>query len=175
MRDKEMLNELLGRFRQQIGADLEKYSNHVHRVFEICVMHDGEPENREKYAIAAVFHDVGIWTAHTIDYLPPSIEQAESYLTGIQKQALIPEITEMIYWHHKVRAYEGPFSVTVETFRKADWTDVSLGVLTFGRDRKLLRQLRRRFPNAGFHVFLLQKIGARLFSHPLNPLPMFKK
>jgi hypothetical protein len=28
--------------------------------------------NEEKYAIAAVFHDIGIWTTHTIDYLDPS-------------------------------------------------------------------------------------------------------
>jgi hypothetical protein len=175
MRDHEpLIDELLGRFRQEIGADLEKYSNHVHRVFEACVLRDADPVNREKYAIAAVFHDIGIWTAQTIDYLPPSIQQAGDYLNAKHNGALIPELTEMIYWHHKIRPYHGGFSVTVETFRKADWTDVSLGLLAFGTDRRLLRRLRQRFPNAGFHLFLLRKIGANFFRHPLNPLPMFK-
>ncbi|MCF0073941.1 HD domain-containing protein [Dyadobacter sp. CY261] len=176
MRDHEpLIDELLGRFRQEIGVDLEKYSNHVYRVFETCLMRDANPENRDKYAIAAVFHDIGIWTDHTIDYLPPSILQAELYLKDTKQEALISEITDMIFWHHKVRPYRGAFSITAETFRKADWTDVSLGVLTFGANRKLLSQLRQQFPNAGFHVFLLQKIGANFFRHPLNPLPMFKK
>lgn len=174
MRDHEpLIDELLGRFRQEIGADLEKYSNHVHRVFETCVLHDADPANRHKYAIAAVFHDIGIWTARTVDYLPPSILQADHYLNATQNGALIPEITAMIHWHHKVRLYKGESSVTVETFRKADWTDVSLGLLTFGADRQKLRQLRAQFPNAGFHWFLIRKIGANFLRHPLNPLPMF--
>lgn len=37
--------------------------------------------NAEKYAIAAVFHDIGIWTNHTLDYLDPSAGQAKAYLT----------------------------------------------------------------------------------------------
>lgn len=175
MREHEpLIDELLGRFRQEIGMDIEKYSNHVHRVFETCVMRDTDPANRHKYAIAAAFHDIGIWTAHTIDYLPPSIEQAEHYLNTTQGGAGVAEITAMIYWHHKIRPYRGAFPVTVETFRKADWTDVSLGLLTFGSDAQMLRRLRRKFPNAGFHWFLIRKIGANFLRHPLNPLPMFK-
>lgn len=175
MREHEpLIDDLLGRFKNEIGTDLEKYSNHVHRVFETCVMRDTDPANRHKYAIAAVFHDIGIWTAHTIDYLPPSIEQAEHYLNTTQGGAGVAEVTAMIYWHHKIRSYHGAFPVTVETFRKADWTDVSLGILTFGANAQMLRNLRRKFPNAGFHWFLIRKIGANFLRHPLNPLPMFK-
>jgi hypothetical protein len=175
MRDYEpLIDELLDRFKQEIGTDLEKYSNHVHRVFETCVMRDADPSNRQKYAIAAVFHDIGIWTARTIDYLSPSILEAEHYLNAAQNAAMIPEITAMIYWHHKILPYEGAFGTTVEVFRKADWTDVSLGLLTFGSDRQKLRRLRAQFPNAGFHWFLIRQIGANFLRHPLNPLPMFK-
>ena len=104
MRDHEpLIDELLGRFRQEIGADLEKYANHVHRVFETCVMRDTDPANRHKYAIAAVFHDIGIWTAHTIDYLPPSMEQAEHYLNTTQGGAGTAEITIGLWYDEAAR------------------------------------------------------------------------
>ncbi len=60
-----------------MGADYDKYKNHVYRVFLNCLLIDSEKNNEEKYAIASVFHDVGIWTNHTFDYLDPSIEQAK--------------------------------------------------------------------------------------------------
>ena len=54
-----------------------------------CLLIDCEKNNEEKYAIASVFHDVGIWTDHTFDYLDPSIEQAKIYLTEIKKTRLV--------------------------------------------------------------------------------------
>lgn len=171
----KIIEDLMQKFKPAMGADYEKYKNHVYRVFSNCLLIDSDKINEEKYAIATVFHDIGIWTDHTIDYLNPSVERAKIYLTETGKQDWINEITLMIYWHHKVSKYKGEHEKIAETFRKADWIDVSLGLLSFGFDKKKIKAARRRLPNRGFHWFLVKQIIKNLFKHPLNPLPMFKK
>jgi hypothetical protein len=169
-----IIETLLYNFKPAIGNDLEKYRNHVYRVFLNCLIMDKEKNNEEKYAVVAVFHDIGIWTDHTIDYLDPSVGQLSLYLTGSGKQEWVDECSRMINWHHKTTSYTGPFKQTVEIFRKADWIDVSLGLLTYGFDRRSIRENRQKLPNRGFHLFLLKKLAGNFFRHPLNPLPMFK-
>lgn len=171
----QTVEQLLQRFAPVLGDDFEKYRNHVCRVFSNCLLLDGELANREKYAIAAVFHDIGIWTDGTFDYLAPSIGQVKVYLNETGRQHWAEEISRMIYWHHKLSQYKGEYRNTVETFRKADWMDVSLGFLTFGSDKQKVRRVRRKFPNAGFHLFLLKQSVKNFFKHPLNPIPVFKK
>ncbi len=169
------IDSLLKRFTFHIAADYEKYKNHVYRVFLNCILIDGEKANEEKYAIAAVFHDIGIWTNNTIDYLKPSIEQAKSYLSEVEKHGWIDEISLMIYWHHKTGRYTGEYVKTVESFRRADYIDVTLGLFNYGFDKKTISENREKFPNAGFHLFLIKRITKNFFRHPLNPLPMFTK
>ena len=171
----KIIEDILSKFKSAIGADYDKYKNHVYRVFLNCLLIDSEKNNEEKYAIAAVFHDIGIWTNHTFDYLNPSIEQAKIYLTETNKTGWIDEISLMIYWHHKMSKYQGTHKGTVENFRKADWIDVSLALLTFKFDKKKINENRRRFPNLGIHVFLIKETIKNFFKHPLNPLPIFKK
>ena len=172
---KQTIEQLLLKFKPVLGKDYEKYRNHVYRVFLNCLLIDDDKINEDKYAIAAVFHDIGIWTGHTFDYLPPSIEQAKLYLEETGKQDWADEISNMIFWHHKMSASSGESETTIETFRKADWTDVSLGLLTYGTDKQKIRENRMVFPNAGFHVFLVKQAFNNLLKHPFNPLPMFKK
>lgn len=169
------IEDMLKPFTTVLGKDYRKYRNHVYRVFLNCVLLDSNAANEDKYAIAAVFHDIGIWTNNSIDYLDPSISQARFYLTHIHKEEWREEMEAMIYWHHKTTAYKGGDHTTVENFRKADWIDVSLGLVNFGADRKAIRSYRKQLPNNGFHLFLLKKIVMNFFRHPLHPLPMFKK
>jgi hypothetical protein len=125
------IEKIFDSFSSTLGGDYEKYRNHVYRVFLNCRMIDNEDENEWKYAVAAAFHDIGIWTDNTIDYLKPSMEQAKIYLIRENKQSYIDEVVQMIYWHHKRSAYKGECK-TAEVFRKADYIDVSLGLITFG-------------------------------------------
>lgn len=171
----QTIEQLLQKFKPALDGDFEKYRNHVYRVFSYCLLMDEEPNHREKYAVAAVFHDIGIWTDGTFDYLAPSIQQVKFYLTEIGQEDWVSEISRMIYWHHKLSNYKSENKNTVQTFRKADWIDVSLGLLTFGSDNQKIRSIRRKFPNAGFHLFLLKQSVKNFFKHPLNPLPVFKK
>jgi hypothetical protein len=170
-----IIEDLMEKFKPVMGADHDKYKNHVYRVFLNCLLLDSEKTHEEKYAIAAVFHDIGIWSDHKIDYLIPSVEQARIYLTETGKQEWINEITLMIYWHHKISRYRGEHEKTVQNFRKADWIDVSLGLLTFGCDKQKIKENRKKFPNLGFHIFLIKAIAKNFFKHPLHPLPMFKR
>jgi hypothetical protein len=170
-----LIEALFQPFTALIGKDYDKYRNHVYRVFNNCLLIDPAKNNEEKYAITAVFHDIGIWTDHTIDYLDPSIAQARIYLAESGKQDWIKEISGMIYWHHKTSQYKGEYETTIEVFRKADWIDVSLGLFTYGYNKQVIKETRKNFPNRGFHLFLIKKIGTNFFKHPLHPLPMFRK
>lgn len=138
-------------------------------------MMDTDRDNEEKYAIASVFHDIGIWTDNTFDYLEPSERQAKMYLRENGKEEWIDEITTMIHFHHKLTRYRGLHEKTVDIFRKADWIDVSLGLIAFGYDRQTIGQNRNNFPNRGFHFFLLKETSKNFLKHPLKPLPMFMK
>ena len=166
---------ILDRFKPQIGADYERYKNHVYRVFSNCLMMDTDRVNEEKYAIAAAFHDLGIWTNQTFDYLEPSEHQARLYLTENGKQEWIEEITAMIHFHHKISSYQGRYEKTVATFRKADWIDISLGLITFGYSKQAINKTTDSYPNLGFHFFLLKETSKHFFKHPFNPLPMVRR
>jgi hypothetical protein len=171
----KIIDNIMPKFKSVIGLDYDRYKNHVYRVFLNCLLIDGGKNNEEKYAIASVFHDIGIWTNHSFDYLNPSIEQAKIYLTETNKTGWLDEISLMINWHHKISKYQGAHEGIVENFRKADLIDVSLAFLTFKLDKQKINENRRRFPNLGFHSFLVKEAIKNFFRHPLNPLPMFKK
>lgn len=171
----KIIDNLMEVHKPVLGKDYERYRNHVLRVFLNCQLLDPAEESREKYAIAAVYHDIGIWTDHTFDYLEPSIEEAKTYLAGIGKSEWTEEISKMIYWHHKIKPYKGDFERTTETFRKADWIDVSLGLLSYGGDKKTMAMYRSQFPNRGFHFFLVKQAARNFLKHPLNPIPVFKR
>lgn len=170
------IDSMLDRYSSLIGRDYGRYKNHVYRVFLNCLLLDGKPGNEEKYAIAAAFHDIGIWTDNTLDYLQPSIARAKEYLKEAGRTEWIEEISLMIDMHHKWSKYQGKCEETVEAFRKADWIDVSLGLITFGVDRQATEANRKKYPNSGFHQFLIAATAKALLNNPLrNPLPMFKK
>ncbi|MEQ1799730.1 MAG: hypothetical protein ABL872_17370 [Lacibacter sp.] len=170
-----IIENLLDRFRPLLGKDFQLYKNHVYRVYLNCLLIDKQKGNEEKYAIASVFHDLGIWTDHTFDYLVPSIEQLKLYLAEVEKNFLLEEITLMIDWHHKMSVYNGVHEEVVETFRKADWIDLSIGLKCFGHPKDEIKANRKLLPNSGFHWFLLKMSLKNFIRHPFNPLPMFKK
>lgn len=175
-----MLNELLEiekillEHQKVLGTHKTKYQNHVNRVFEICKILDPEPTHHSKYAIAATYHDIGIWTANTFDYLKPSVELAKDYLQKNGKSAWIEEVGLMINQHHKLAKYKGDFQTTIETFRKADAIDLSFGLIRFSIQSRVIRKIQATYPTAGFHRFLIKMFFKNLLKKPWRPLPMFK-
>jgi hypothetical protein len=171
------VDETLERHAVALGRDATPYRHHVYRVLNFCVALSSsrDPEALEKMAVAAVFHDLGIWTARTFDYLQPSIALARAHLVSVGRGEWIDEVGTMVLEHHKASRYGEGGASLVEAFRRADWIDVSRGVLTFGVPRPTLGAVFARWPNAGFHRRLLQLAVARLVRHPFTPLPMLRR
>lgn len=170
--DVPLVDGILAHWRAALGRDHAGYRHHVYRVLN-GVRALGAPLD-DRMLVAAAFHDLGIWSAGTFDYLAPSIAEARAWLTEAGRERDAAAVQAMIAFHHRVRPYTGHFAALVEPFRRADWADVTLGVLPFGVPRPVLRTLRRRFPDAGFHRRLVALTGARLLRHPLDPLPMLR-
>jgi len=169
-----VLDELLEAHSGALGADFTGYRNHAYRVANLCLAQTSDASSLERIAIAAAFHDMGIWTDGTLYYLAPSVTMAEQYLSHTGRSEWTAEISAMIREHHKISPYRDDPHWLVEPFRRADWIDVSRGLISFGVPRRLLREVFAAWPSAGFHARLVQLELARLRSHPLNPLPMMK-
>ncbi|HKE86392.1 MAG TPA: HD domain-containing protein, partial [Vicinamibacterales bacterium] len=62
------VEEVLDHHASELGRDLVAYRNHVYRVANLCLAITGDSGvELEKIAVAAVFHDLGIWTNRTFD------------------------------------------------------------------------------------------------------------
>lgn len=171
----DTLDRLLNAHASALGGDLTAYRNHTYRVVNLCVaLSNPDPETLEKFALAAAFHDLGIWTDGTWDYLEPSVVQATAHLAPSNQARWTAEIAAMIREHHKLTPYRGKAGPNVETFRKADWIDVTWGALRFGLSRSFFRSLHTTWPDAGFHSLLVRQTLKRAKRHPLSPLPMFR-
>ena len=171
-----LLEEILGEWRGALGDDFAGYRNHVYRMVNFCFAQEGDfgAEEREKIVIAGCFHDLGIWSHKTFDYLPPSIELAKEYLNKTERESLSSEIELMIAMHHKLRRYEASESRLVENFRKGDLVDFSLGFIKCGLPKSYIKTVKTEFPNQGFHKCLARIAGGWIFRHPLNPVPVLK-
>jgi len=159
-----------------LGDDFVGYRNHAYRVANLCIaLTPTGGDQIEKIAVATAFHDLGIWTDGTFDYLGPSVRLARAYLTKSGRPEWIAEVERTILDHHKLSASQADSSWLVEPFRKADWIDVSRGMLTFGLSRRTIDRILATWPSAGFHKRLLQLALKRLWTNPLMPLPMMKR
>jgi hypothetical protein len=184
------VEEVLDKHASELGHDLIAYRNHVYRVVNLCLAIVGDSRvEREKIAVAAVFHDLGIWTNQTFDYIAPSVAIAREHLAARGMADWIPEIEAMIVDHHKITASRpNPHPSTpargalsgvegqslVESFRRADWIDVTRGLRRFGLPRTFVAAVSATWPSAGFHRRLVELTIDRWWKHPLNPLPMVK-
>jgi hypothetical protein len=167
------LDRLLEAHADELGDDFIAYRNHAYRLVNLCLAFSpGDSAQSEKIATAAAFHDLGIWTEGTFDYLQPSVRLACAHLARSGREDWTSEISEMILKHHKITPYR--LTGLAERFRRADWVDVSMGLLTFGLSRKFVNEIRSMWPSAGFHKRLVQLELHRLRTHPWNPLPMVK-
>lgn len=173
--EMSIVDEVLDRYASELGRDFVGYRNHVHRVANLCrAITDASGDDLGKIAIAAAFHDLGIWTDDTFDYLPPSIGLARQYLMACSRTEWIPEVEAMIANHHKITRARVHPEWLIEGFRRADWVDVTCGLRRFGVARPFIRSLFATWPSAGFHWRLVELTAAWSRRHPLSPLPMVK-
>jgi hypothetical protein len=170
-----LVEEILATWKTEIGQDYLGYKNHVYRMINFCfALHDCNAEARQKVIIAGCFHDLGIWSNDTFDYLSPSVALAKEYLQQNTLQPWSPEIELMIDLHHKLRQYRDERYPLVEVFRKGDLVDFSLGIVKCGLPASYVKSVQSRFPNLGFHRRLVQLELQWLPKHPFNPVPVLK-
>lgn len=169
------LEELLEPWQDVIGTDFEGYRNHCHRMVTFCLaLRRCTREEERKVAIASCFHDIGLWTARTLDYLPPSVPPALDYLRTHGLEHWSEEVALLITEHHKLRPCTDARFPLVEAFRRADLVDFSMGLVTSGLSRAYIREVKAQYPNAGFHKALVHMACSWFVRHPLNPAPMMK-
>ncbi len=173
-------------WRFSLGKACDAYKGHVYRVlnFACAVLEVGDADSKvygdyqeveDRIAIAASFHDVGIWLDKTINYLGPSKKHALEWLDERGLRNWESEVALMIEYHHEQTRFTGEHEVLVEAFRRADLVDVSLGLVRFGIQGRFIREVKRAFPNRGFHRTLVVKLTPYMLTHPWKPFPMFRK
>ncbi|MGB0890336.1 MAG: hypothetical protein ACPGWS_08650, partial [Solirubrobacterales bacterium] len=149
---------------------------HVLRQLELCELLGGDridADTRLAWRISGAFHDLGIWTAKTWDYLEPSLAIAEQWLTENDRDDLQPVVARMVREHHGMRARGTPTD-PIEIFRRADVIEVWLGIRRYGVSLGDYRALLKQYPERGFHLTLVREFLKNIVKHPLKPLPMFK-
>jgi hypothetical protein len=164
-----IVDAVLDRHRDALGEDVSAYRNHVYRCITYHQLLLGFPIP-DGAALAWATHDLGIWTAGSLDYLEPSADLAASYAAefGITD---IDAVRALITEHHRLRPVDDRVT---ETFRQADLIDVSHGVLRRGIGRSAVRATVEQLPYNGFHAFLAKGLTGYAVRHPLRPLPMMR-
>lgn len=167
------VEQLTRSWKTALGSCYQAYKNHIYRVINLCALQRKLSANElRQVVIAACFHDSAIWLDDTFDYLAPSRAHAECYLQQQGLEEWAAQVGAMIEQHHKITPYTG--YELVEIFRRADWCDVTLGMMKFGLASSAIKALQQRFPNTGFHAFLLRRSGRELLTRPWKPLPMMR-
>jgi hypothetical protein len=167
------IEDILKRHRSDLNLDYDKYRHHVYRVFNFSLLlSEANAKDTDALAVAAAFHDIGLWTKGTMDYIKPSVVLAKEYLKEKQAKISAKTVEEIISNHHKVTPYRD--DEIVEAFRKADLIDLSLGIISHGISGKDISEIYDEFPGEWFHTFILGEIVKSAFRNPLNPLPILK-
>jgi len=168
-----IIDNILNTHKADLGNDFEQYRNHVYRVYNFAIPYVGSDRDIETLSIAVAFHDLGIWTNRTFDYLEPSIDLAKAYSADHHLPVeTIADLETIITNHHKLTRIKT--SALAEIFRQADLVDLTLGIIRCGRMKKDIVLIRKAFPNKGFHRNLLWLFLRNLLKNPLRPLPMYK-
>jgi hypothetical protein len=169
----EILDARLEFARGQAAA-FEGYRNHAHRIQNfVRAIASLSPEDEEKVAIAAAFHDLCAFDG--LDYLEPSIEEAARYLRETGREAWDREVALTIAFHHRVRPYRGESAHLVEPFRRADWNDFTMGLVRAGIPREVRKAADAEFPVRDFVPKAVTRLAfSWLPRHPLRPAPPFR-
>jgi len=167
------IENILKQHQSDLNLDFDKYRHHVYRVFNFTLLLcEADKPDTEALAVAAAFHDIGIWTAGTLDYLGPSVALAREYIKAKQLKVSAKAVENIILNHHKVTRYKD--NELVEAFRKADMIDLSMGIISHGISGKEISEVYDLFPGEWFHTFILGEIVKNAIKNPLNPLPILK-
>lgn len=174
----EFVDATLDMYRHDLTEDYQMYRNHVLRVLSFLACLHGSEVTRgvpsHEVQVAAIFHDIGIWTDHSLDYLGPSTVRAMRYLDDNTSDGIDRDLVQtLITNHHKVRP-AGEADSLVEIFRRADLVDVTHGIIRFSISRDQIHGIASRYPYLGFQSFLARSLLRNAARSPRRPFPMLR-
>ncbi|MQY20889.1 hypothetical protein [Nocardia macrotermitis] len=164
-----VIDLVLQRYSNALGPHERMYRNHVFRCYNYqhLLLRTEVPDTA---ALAWVVHDLGIWTAGTMDYLHPSADLADRLCSefGIGD---IDTVRTLVLDHHRIRPVADRLN---ETFRVADRIDLTRGWLRNDLERHQVLHIRAELPHLGFHGFLARRIPLHALRNPSHPFPMLR-
>jgi hypothetical protein len=122
VRGHPIIDEVLEANRAAIGPLYAAWPTHSYRMLNICMAACPE-EPVEKFAVAIAFHDLPAAIDGDLRYLDRATALARTWLVEHGLGEWVPEVSAMIFNHHKIRPYRGPHAPTVDAFRRADRSD----------------------------------------------------
>lgn len=168
----EKLDTILAPYLEVIGEDIG-YVNHTKRMLTYAnALYEFKEDEEEKFVIALAFHDLGIWTENSFDYLDPSVALAKAYLKEHGLEAYEADVVQLIDEHHKLMPIKN--NPLAELFRRVDMIDVYWNLSLFGMKASTFKAAKKAYPNNGFHVTLIKWFFRQLRREPLRPMPMLK-
>jgi hypothetical protein len=168
------IDNILNKYKTELGQYSEPYKNHVYRVFNLAMTLGAEeikPYFKE-VSISAAFHDLGIWTDQSLDYLHPSVKLSFNYIHEHNLDVDRQLVANIIENHHRLNRFGD--NSAVESFRKADMIDLSRGLIRFGINKEYMKQLYKSLPSRGFHLFIFREVIGHSVRNPFNPFPMLR-
>ena len=150
-----------------MGSDYEAYRGHVLRVKTYAMHFLNNPDRyadfKKAISMGLAYHDIALWTDHTLAYLEPSRDRAARDMVSFNEEEK-ELVQNIIYWHHKITPFEGPNADIVNAIRKADWIDASQGLIHQGMPKKHILKTVKAIPYAGFHNILMG-FGSKLYGN----------
>jgi hypothetical protein len=107
------IDEVLHDNASELGHDFIAYRNHAYRVVNLCADIVKDSVDIEKIAVAAVFHDLGIWTNKTFDYIAPSVALAREHFAAHVNFGSLRDahgVPPSMCWVERHRVHEAPCS-----------------------------------------------------------------
>jgi hypothetical protein len=172
-----VLDTELAKFPVAMGDEMEAYRNHCLRVLSFAVAHLGgvkmvSSKSVDVMALALAYHDLGLWSDGTLDYLEPSARQLEASTRDkvededVFNDSDIATARAIITEHHKLTDYHshddrGINANLVNAVRKGDWADFTIGIVRFGLPASFVESAYSKIPEADFHL-ILTTMGGRL-------------
>eukprot|EP00283_Hemiselmis_rufescens_P016166 CAMPEP_0173441468 /NCGR_PEP_ID=MMETSP1357-20121228/23975_1 /TAXON_ID=77926 /ORGANISM="Hemiselmis rufescens, Strain PCC563" /LENGTH=213 /DNA_ID=CAMNT_0014407053 /DNA_START=55 /DNA_END=693 /DNA_ORIENTATION=- len=168
------LDAILGEHKDVIGMQYDGYRNHCLTVMNLAKRRMGDTLSEEQddvLAVAAAFHDIGLWTDGRIDYLEPSIARMEEYAKRTGREKHVKLLRDTIYYHHKVfPAALASMDPLIGAFQAADSSAFTFGLLPFDMSTPYRAAVGKALPNKGFHNFLVGRTARHFFSGQVTTL-----
>ncbi len=168
----DRIDQILDQYQHELGNDFTKYRGHCYRILNYLLQLKVETHEIPILEIAIPFHDLGVWTHHTMDYLDVSSDLAKAYITANKLDIDAFLVEEIIVNHHKITPVN--HQTLAEKMRKADLIDLSMGIIKCGLSRPIVKQIIQEIPFASFQSIIFKKVAIHALKHIWNPLPMMK-